>query len=646
MKKTIRLLLPLLVLVLFVAAQGWSKGQVDKGTTGDGEWPTKTISLMGFQYGTEPIVEDILTPIWRKKTGILLDVVQRPADISPEQFIQMNLVADTLPDILIRFGASSDTEELLVQNDKIYEVTLDMLNSMTRSREYLEKLQTPWSMLYENQKTLRDGKLWYVPSGYYHWGESTAYEASPNFDPGSVYGYAINYGLWLRDDVLKEIFPDAMTEAELQKAWYESGGTLTWEDIDDIPIRNLDDLYAYGEEIAKRGIKHENGEPIIPFQMTRDPNIYAIWWSGGAGILGFGDWSWVGYNSVMRKGPNLYDMVEIPEFKQYVSFFNKGYNYGYIDPEAFIQKKDQLDAKILDGRYAVVDGFINMADARGFAREQGRDYGFRYIFAFMPNQLPETLETKYMDGRKYVSYDKARMGYTEVTITKNIEEEDMPQILNWIDWNMSEEAESLRVWGLPEFYTGDGLDRRFKPEYKDLEQWALFGSREGKDGWHYGMWDNYQHDNNRDDVANRWNPEVFTVKAPYLPYAPMYAYPEGIPEKVEPKNLAVKLMGNYVASLDLMIRYPRDPRVGEVWTGCKEYQDLRRSKGIHGQDGQDAIATAIHSPVEDFDENYAKYEEIINDPEWRAAFDILEERYAKVYWEVIKPARDKAEAEK
>src|SRR5690606_12844712 len=142
-----------------------------------------------------------------------------------------------------------------------------------------------------------------------------------------------------------------------------------------------------------------------------------------------------------------------PRFKDYMRWFNDLYNEKLIDPEAFIQTGDQMTAKINNGEYAVVNFMVSpgMGAARQLSIDQDRGYDYRMIPGFLVPMVTETQDLRYLPTSLYT--------YEGVFVTKTVKEEDLPQVLGWLDWNFSLEAEELRSWGTPEFYTGDGENR-------------------------------------------------------------------------------------------------------------------------------------------------------------------------------------------
>lgn len=436
------------------------------------------ITVLGWtQTGTRKPVRDVLTPIWRQKTRVIPEVIVIPAAIPRDQWIQMQIAADTLPNVLTTNGVMENGEIVtaLVKAGKLYEITPQMYNTqLPLYKAYYDKLGIDWNGMYEDNLRAADRKLWFVPAGGVNPIASPVIRASKAGENAiGIYPYA----QFLRDDVLKKIYPNAKTEKDLRAILLKNGKLDFVQDCQDIPIKNIDDLYAYLKKVKALNLKAGNGKPLIPGAIHQDPVVDAIRYSWGMSAVTAGMWGGA-YTTFQLKGDQVTDLVQTPEWKEFIRFYNKCYNEGLIDPECFTMKPDQLNAKVANGEYAVMNFRTIIREAQKTGQNEG--WGLRYLPTFMPPNFPDSLETKYSDFWKYGFYSLVN-GYTGVAITTTTKKEDIPQILNWVDWNCSEEATDLRMWGLPEWSTGTGVNRRFKPEYKELEDWAVRGiSGEGK----------------------------------------------------------------------------------------------------------------------------------------------------------------------
>lgn len=69
--------------------------------------------------------------------------------------------------------------------------------------------------------------------------------------------------VWVRDDILKQLFPGAHTRNELDDI-YLKNGKFTKEELLDVPINSKEDFIKMLYDIKKLGIK-EGGKAVVPF---------------------------------------------------------------------------------------------------------------------------------------------------------------------------------------------------------------------------------------------------------------------------------------------------------------------------------------------------------------------------------------------
>ena len=171
----------------------------------------------------------------------------------------------------------------------------------------------------------------------------------------------------------------------------------------------------------------------------------------------------------MKDRPRI--LFQEPWVKNVFAWWNKCYNEGLLDPELFVKKQDQLNEEAVRGRFAVMNmnpwhGWTT--NARQYAKENKLKYGYRVIMAWWPRSLKATY---YDSSNRWTSYSS----HSGNVITKNVKEEDLAQVCNWLDYHYSEEFDILASWGPSTFYTGTGAARRFLPAYKDLENFQAYG---------------------------------------------------------------------------------------------------------------------------------------------------------------------------
>jgi hypothetical protein len=279
-------------------------------------------------------------------------------------------------------------------------------------------------------------------------------------------------------------------------------------------------------------------------------------------------------------------------------WWNKLYNEGLLDPEIFVMKNDQYFAKATNGEYAVLNFWAPINDARRVGKERG--YGFRFFPLFYGG-----IKDIYNNKVGHLSLQAAPL-----MITTKVTDANLAKVTKWVDWYMSEEHDELAFWGSPDMYTGTGKNRRFKPEFKELEDWAVYGVQSAKDGKYFGLQHTYMLPTN----------EYETVK---LPIGGMsffglnFTYPDG-PYFVYPKDAAkiASLSDIWTVAANTMYRTVWDDYT--MWTYANwpnnEIRNLPAMAGWdqyqtdHGAEMSAVIVKMVTGPVADFNKNWAEYQ--------------------------------------
>lgn len=581
-------------------------------------WPELKITVMGYApAGSDVAKEDVLTPIWREKTKVTPEIVSVIGKPPMQQWV----VANTVPQIIAAAGHATGTEtfKLLKENNKLREITrADVERYMPRYVEWLTELGGTLDQLFEDNRDLQDGKLWFLPN-LQGPKQLPAYQGT---DFELTVGGMNQYNFYFRDDILKEIFPNVRTEAELRKLYLDQGGKLSYEDISDVPINSREELLDYLRKVKALNKKVGNKPVLAQFQSTSE-NPNSLLWS----MFSVAGYVWTETGERTQKGNQLTYTPITSEWKEYYRFWNTAYNEGLIDPEAFIQKDDQASAKIINGEYAVFNGWGPVNDARALSEKEGRGYGFRLVPMFANHPMVNAYQD--MTYQPY-NMDGSAVGYL---ITTGVDEKDLPQVLNWFDWNFSKEAAELRAWGPREWSTGEGKERRFKPEYKAIEEWAVAGIKSGKDGNYYGLYDNMR----GGDAANGapfWNHETHGIEG--LPYEdkPVRVYPPTLSEKANTdsqvllaENIRFKSQVKYYRQVDWTFAH-LDPE--------GKFNEVDSVEGVYSADAKSKVVNVIVGKPEDFDKNYQAYLDLYSD-RWHAEWAAMQQRWKEIYDTKIQP---------
>ncbi len=473
------------------------------------------ITVLGhIQTGSRTATDDRLTPIWREKSGVIPDIVDMPVAQDANQWLQMQIAGDTLPQVIAVGNNIMEVPEryqMLRNAGMLKELDIDtVIANMPLTKERLAS----WGVDIKDWLQANvddDGILRKIPT-----------LPSPLINPNiwdSNYA-KLNQGnypyfLYYRDDILKMIYPEAKSEKELAQLILEKDGNLTLEDVLDAPVYELDGLLDYLRKVKELAYE-EDGYTVIPAHpaLTNVPERQYRSLMTATGIW----WSLPVYTPAIPPEDKFCNFTEVPTFKAYIQFMNTAYSEGLLGEEYFIQQDDQREAKMINGEYAVVNNYFPVAAARQNAADEGKTYGWRiYPACFID------LNTGYQDTRE-IAYSMVTGDGCKGINAHTVDDELLPTILKWIDWNYSEEAAILRAWGTPDMYTGEGENRRFKDEYADVAKYMVTGieNPDGKDGVYYGLQYAPTHQN-----KNVWNHEVYGITGNNGEYAfaPRFVYP-------------------------------------------------------------------------------------------------------------------------
>lgn len=510
---------------------------------------------------------------------------------SGPQLIQEWVAANTTPEV-ISYAAiiqesqwsNAMTEANLWRTWDVASIKKYLPNYVARLAKYGVKIEDVMPF------NLFQGKNVYIPMGFGY----SQFPALAGMEEAKTAGQNY-YSVGFKDNVLKMIYPNARSEAEL-KALFAKQGKLSPQDITaDIPLKNIDDLYQYLKKVKALNLK-VGDKPLIPAALNANSeSTGSVDWSLRT-IIGY-HWQWpiVFTNPPDFKGS--FFLRTSKDYENYIRWWNKLYNEGLLDPEIFVMKNDQYYAKIINGEYAVVNFWAPIADARKKGLESSPQYGYRFFPLFYGG-----IKDIYNNTVGHMSLQAGPL-----VITTKVKDEDLAQVMKWVDWYFTEERDLLAYWGTPDMYTGTGKDRRYKPEYKGVEDWAVWGIQSDKDGIYYGLQRSYL-------VTAT---ELEMVKLPIGGisfFSGGLTYPES-PYFVYPKDPA-----KVAANTDLW-KYCHDVMYRTVWDDYKMWtyanwpnNEIRNLPAMAGWDQHQADHSAEYSanwikcltgPAADFDKNWA-----------------------------------------
>jgi hypothetical protein len=412
------------------------------------------------------------------ETGVECTWATLPQEKSIDTYVQETLGSGALPPVLLlpslydAYNATAEmSRQLITQQDLVWKITPELIrkympNYTARIRKYGQTVEKVLAM------NAVDGENPYLPVHLPFGAFPGLLDHPGSKDIGSLYNI-----LCFRDDILKDIFPSARTEAELAALYVKQGSLDVADIIGDIPITSLDDLYHYLLKVKSLNLK-VGTSPLIPGApatefMNGERRIDSLDWSLRS-AFGFRE-----SYPVARGDPPDWQRTEFPvlsaEYKEYLAWWNKIYNAGLTDPNLFVQTREEYLAKRMSGAYAVTNNWWSMDLVRAAAKDRG--YGYRSLPAFY--------------GKLKNLWDNYTLPFSlkgdPLVFTRSIRESDLPRVLRWADWYLGEERDTLAYWGMPDWYTGKGTQRAFTTEHSALADWAVYGIASPHDGAFYGL---------------------------------------------------------------------------------------------------------------------------------------------------------------
>lgn len=383
--------------------------------------------------------------------------------------------------------------------------------------------------------------------------------------------------LWVRDDILKQIYPEAKSYDELVKLLDEKGEPIG-EELLDIPIYTTEEYIDFMYKIKDLKIK-ENGKTVYPFGYSGGDNWCALSWLG-ADMYGYKGHYYTGtWNSVTQE-------IEIPlvgdVIREAAKTQNKMLADMVIDPESMTHTSSQAKEKILNGLYAIapIDGVGTASDINNSLAQQGKNFRYRPFYTQVPHM------------EEYGPYEEDLMWSSSLCILKTVDEEGLYQLLNWINVQFSDEYEAVKYWG-PEdagLYEEDenGI-RRFKDErftkyyiegdtsaLKEEETLGLGGPTSA--GYTAGGLFSVNAAS-----SSRWDPKVHQN---YIKYTPMPR--SGFKFKEDSEH--VKSVKHYPPCQGWSAVYADIPEVVTFWAEREQWENL--------------FKIAMAAPTKDFDKKW------------------------------------------
>jgi putative aldouronate transport system substrate-binding protein len=463
----------------------------------------------------DPTGKNVVKDWLKQQSGVNIKQVYGNGGQNWGQKLNLLAASGDMPNIVINGNYEGSAQfKKLSENNLIWELTPEMIE------KYMPKAskRIPKAMWDANAV---DGKIYGIPTSV---GASTSAGklVDNNFTDEQV-PYLGMIGndefsgvfYYVRDDILKKLYPDLPSMEELQKK-LDADGKLTRDDFR-IPVKSTEDWIKFLTDIKALNLK-VGDKPVYPFGLNGSDNWLALSMFG-AELVGYNNYNYLTFWNAANKTIDFGYLQ--PEIKQAGLIVNRMLRDKIIEPESLIHKGDQWNAKVMNGLYGMVINWAPVNDANALFKKENRGYQYRPITSSVPRLS------------KYPYENAPPAPDMTVGIMKTVKEEDLPQVLAYYDAMLSEEFEEVLFWGPKEagLYeeTADGK-RVFKdPTWEKvlnqgdnsvkIDRNDLMGLRIGDSNSGYPMAIAYRPYNN----DSKWSPNLLNKVKPKFPLE-QYAY--------------------------------------------------------------------------------------------------------------------------
>lgn len=431
MKKVLCVLLAFCM--LFSAGCGKKKTAGSSGLQPDGSfvpnkdlkltvWTTFSTDYVPEKQPDENVVEDWLV----NKTRVKIDNVFGNRGGQWESMLAQLIAGNNFPD-LVHCGAGQGAAHFarIAQADRIWELTPEMLK--TYAPDIWEKVPAE---MWERIKV--DGKIYGIPYQFPVSRDISSEVTEEMEDCWTIPSADVGTNFWIRDDILKMLYPDAMDYDEAVALLEEKNAPIG-DYLCDVPINTTEDFVNLMKKIQDLNLTVGN-KKVYPFGYVGSDCWTSLALLGGEmmGYRGhFYTSSWDPVNKRIRL-PILEPIVKVAA-KLQVQMIRDN----LIDPESLVHTDAQYKEKVLNGQYAIAS--LSSIEHPPFINAELEKNGasFRY----------RPLYTMVKPAKGYELCEEPKLWGASVGILKKVSEEDIPQILNWMNVQFTDEYEQVRYWG-------------------------------------------------------------------------------------------------------------------------------------------------------------------------------------------------------
>lgn len=454
------------------------------------DWTGKQLDLKMW-YGTgsyslkrdKVSTDDVVTPEWFRVTGVKFseESYDNNGELQDAKLAKI-IASNDWPAIL--WGCQNNVLSKLIEEDMIYDLTDLIPKYMPNLNALMEK--GDWM-----KSKREDGKIYEIdlscPVDY----------AYPDMDPNvlartsvppSDTGYVM-----VRDDILKQLKPEALTQDELIQI-YNENGKFTEEQILNASFNSKEEFYQFLRDVKALNVKAGNREVYATYALAGSDNWDFLTVLSGA---------LNGYNCYpVGIGNNYFTYFDMETGRIEYTFLQDWYKEGVkelveliqedvIAQDSLIDNRATYEEKCASGQYAVLYG--GTAPDINKLNENSQGYKYRKVVINIPWNQEKFVPMK----------DKLGGGYKYAFVKSQISEEELPQVLRAFDFMITDVGQKLIQWGPKSAGLFEETENGRRFINKEVEQNAVYGASNDaqlKYGLNNGHWPGYP------SGVNRWMP--------------------------------------------------------------------------------------------------------------------------------------------
>ncbi|MDR1638983.1 MAG: extracellular solute-binding protein [Clostridiales bacterium] len=558
------------------------------------DWPGKQITLNYWcchGTGGNRVVprskKDVVAPEITRVTGVTIDEDESFDNGGSDynQKLALIVASDQWPNLIWN---PPDADEL-ARRDLVYDLTdympqyaPDLLEKIP-----LDKSAYPQIAGHVYPKSAPD-RMYGIPFGLGRRFINLVYpELDTQFDRlywNNIDGFRMP--VYIREDVCLALHPEALSIEDLQEIYVERG-EFTTDEIYDLPIRSAQDFYSFLRDVHALGQSGEFGSLFPTYAYSGQDNwaLFGYWLPALYGC----DPTFNYYTYYDHAAKEMRFGYESPVLKQMAYDINALVRDGILPMASLTDTLDQFNTKLSQGQYAVSYAWWKPAN----------NPPYRYREAYFKIDV---------DFEKYALFSEMPEVTNSIYISKkSVKEEDIPQILQYVNYMVSDVGEKVQNWGPRSaglFTEANGVRILAVPSLAD----ELASTQPKTAFLDYGL---YPLVNDLTLIDNFMRPAFISAKN--LPgnsrFGPDYHYRKSLAERV-PQDYSVAYNANLVDPYT-NTRYARDP---SFWNFVNDSCPLMNAAGKKRKLVEDAfMKTYMGLSDAQFEEAWRNYEHVCRD---------------------------------